>query len=278
MKRHADYGMAALVFVCTMVLMNGGAFVFSLGAVIPGMMLGGLNGIDIGYEYLMEHLSFFSCLIYLLPGTLAFLWYYFAFAEPAGMRRFVRMRTRRLSPVCFFLAIPLAFAVQHLTSLLMGVIALVLPSSMEEYMELVESSGLTSYSAAWAVATLILPPLVEEVLFRGLIFGYLRRAGACFAVANLIQAVLFGIFHMNLVQGIYAAVLGFLLGYLAWRYESLLVPMALHALFNFFGTVVIDLESRFLPDLVLGIFVMAGVPVAAVVLVLMHFGIGEKKR
>ena len=48
MKRHADYGMAALVFVCTMVLMNGGAFVFSLGAVIPGMMLGGLNGIDIG--------------------------------------------------------------------------------------------------------------------------------------------------------------------------------------------------------------------------------------
>ena len=127
-------------------------------------------------------------------------------------------------------------------------------------------------------ATLILPPLVEETIFRGLILQYLRRAGACFIVANLIQSVLFGIFHMNLVQGIYTSVFGFLLGYLVWRYQSLLVPMAMHALFNFFGTVVIDFESRFFPDFLLGLVIMASVPLLIIVLVMMHFGIGEKKK
>ena len=65
------------------------------------------------------------------------------------------------------------------------------------------------------IATLVLPPLVEETIFRGLIMQYLRRGGASFIVANLIQAVLFGFFHMNIVQGIYTAIFGFLLGYLA---------------------------------------------------------------
>ena len=68
-----------------------------------------------------------------------------------------------------------------------------------------------------------------------------------YARLNLLQAVLFGIFHQNLIQGVYAALLGFLLGYLAWRYDSLLVPIFMHFLYNLFGTVVVDLENAFLP-------------------------------
>ena len=155
---------------------------------------------------------------------------------------------------------------------------MIAPSAMESYTELVDSSGLTEYSPVWVIATLILPPLVEETIFRGLILQYLRKAGACFIVANLLQSVLFGIFHMNLVQGVYAAFLGFLLGYLAWRYQSLIVPMAMHALFNFFGTAVIEFENAFLPDFLLGLIILASIPLTAIVLVMMHFGICEKKK
>ena len=160
----------------------------------------------------------------------------------------------------------------------MGLIAVLMPSAMEDYTELVETSGLTQYSPVWVIATLVLPPLVEETIFRGLILQYLRRAGASFIAPNLIQAVLFGIFHMNLVQGIYTAVFGFLLGYLAWRYDSLLAPMAMHALFNFFGTAVVDLENTILPDFMLGLIIMASVPLTVIVIVMIHFGIGDKKR
>lgn len=278
MKKGINYGLALLVFVFTMLLMNGAGLLLSLGMSLFGVLSEGTAGVEIVYEYLMENLNLYSCLIYMIVGTVFLLWYYFAFVEPEGVNRFVNAQTRKLSPACFLWLIPLTFAVQHATSLIMALIAAAAPSAMESYTELVETSGLTQYSLIWFVATVILPPLVEETIFRGLILQYLKRAGACFIVANLMQAVLFGAFHMNLVQGIYAGALGFILGYLAWRYESLAAPVVMHALFNLFGTVLIDLENQFLPDFVMGLLVLASVPLLAIMLVIIHYGIGEKKK
>lgn len=270
--------MAALVFIFTMILINGAGVLLLAGAAVFGMLIGGNAGVNVVYEYLTDHLNLYSCLIYVIPGAVFLLWYYFAFIEPVGVGVFAERQTGRLSPSCFVRLAVLAFAIQHAVSLLMALISVLMPSAMEEYTDLVESSGMTQYSPVWVVATLILPPLVEETIFRGLILQYLRRAGACFIAANLIQAVLFGIFHMNLVQGIYTAVLGFLLGYLTWRYDSILAPMAMHALFNLFGTAIVDLEDAFLPDVLLGLIVTACVPLTAIVIIMIHFGIGDKKR
>ena len=134
-----------------------------------------------------------------------------------------------------------------------------------------------NYSILWAVATLILPPILEETVFRGLILQYLGKTGAKFFVANIIQAVLFGIFHMNLAQGIYTFFFGLLLGYLAYRYDSILAPMVMHFFYNLFGTALVDLEARFLPEFVQGLLVLGSVPLLAIVLVAIHFRFGEKK-
>ena len=278
MKKGVNYVLAVLVFVFTMILINGSGLLLSVGSALFGAVIGGAGGIDMVYEYLLDNLNLYSCLIYVITGSVFLLWYYFAFIAPVGADRFLTAQTKKLSPSCFIWLVPLTFAVQHIVCLLMGLIMMLMPSAMENYTDLVETSGLSEYSLVWAVATLVLPPLVEETIFRGLILQYLRRGGACFLAANLIQAVLFGVFHMNLVQGIYTALFGFLLGYLAWRYESLFVPMAMHALFNFFGTVLIDLESRFLPDILVGLIILGSIPLAVIALVLMHFGIGERKN
>lgn len=58
-------------------------------------------------------------------------------------------------------------------------------------------------------------PLVEELVFRGLAFSRLRRKMG-FWPAALISALIFGTFHGNLTQGIYAFLLGLLI---AWVYE-----------------------------------------------------------
>ena len=83
---------------------------------------------------------------------------------------------------------------------------------------------------------------------------------------------------MNLVQGIYTALLGFLLGYLAYRYDSIFVPMILHAIYNLFGTVLVDLENMFLPDVLLVVIILISVPLLIVTLLMIHFGVGEKKK
>lgn len=278
MKKYTNYMLALLVFGILMLLFNGSAAVLSAGAAIGGMLIKGYQGVMWAMEFLMDHLNFYSLLIYLIPGSVVLLWYYFAFAERNGMRNVLRRQTERIHPMTFVWLVLLMLATQHVTSLIMGMVGMLFPSALADYAELVEMSGLTQYSFTWVISTLILPPLVEEVAFRGLIYRYLRKGGACFLVANLIQAVCFGIYHMNFIQGIYTALVGFLFGYLAHRYQSLLIPMAAHGLFNLFGTVLAELESNFLPEILFGMLVLMCVPLFVVVLVMIHFGIGEKKR
>lgn len=278
MKKSGYYGMAFLVFGLTLALIYGGSVILALGAAIGGALLGGEAGVNIIYNFMLNNLNLYSCLTYLIPGAVFLLWYYFAFVEKRGIKQTVSSHTRRLTPACFGWVVLLGFVVQHVTSLIMVAINALMPSVMNEYTEMIDSSGISEYSLLWAVATLILPPIVEEVIFRGLILQYLGKAGASFIVANLIQAVLFGIFHMNLVQGIYTALLGFLLGYLAYRYDSIFVPMILHAIYNLFGTVLVDLENMFLPDVLLVVIILISVPLLIVTLLMIHFGVGEKKK
>lgn len=278
MKKTNNYWMAVLVFVATMALLYGGAIILSLGAAVGGAVIGGGRAIELIDRFMTENMNLFSCLIYVVPGAVFITWYYFAFVEKRGIRETLYSHTQRLSPACFGWIVLLGFAVQHVISLLMAVIYAIMPSAMDQYTEMIDSSGISQYSILWAVSTLILPPIVEEIIFRGLILQYLGRAGARFLVANLIQAVLFGVFHMNFVQGIYTALLGFLLGWLAYRYDSILVPMVLHAIFNLFGTVLVDLESRFLPDIVLTLIILGSVPLLVITILMIHFGAGEKKK
>ena len=64
--------------------------------------------------------------------------------------------------------------------------------------------------------TLVLAPLFEEALFRWGIFGWLCPRMGFFAAA-LLSSLAFGLYHGNLIQGIYAFILGMVL---AWGYEG----------------------------------------------------------
>ena len=56
----------------------------------------------------------------------------------------------------------------------------------------------------------------------------MRVPPARFWIANLIQAVLFGILHMNLVQGIYAGAMGLAFGWVFWRSGKMRYNIGLH--------------------------------------------------
>ncbi len=79
--------------------------------------------------------------------------------------------------------------------------------------------------------TIIIAPVTEELIFRGVIL-YRARQHVTFMGANLLQAILFGIYHGNLVQGIYAGILGFLLGVIMNKYKSIAAPIFLHIVIN----------------------------------------------
>ena len=95
-----------------------------------------------------------------------------------------------------------------------------------------KSAGLGESGISAILATVIIGPVAEELIFRGLTVEYLKRAGASFWVINTLQALFFGIAHLNLVQGSYAFLIGLLAGYLVLRCHSIWAGIAFHMLFN----------------------------------------------
>lgn len=73
----------------------------------------------------------------------------------------------------------------------------------------------------------ILIPIVEEILFRGLIFNRIK-CQYNFLAGLLISSLLFGIYHGNIVQGIYATLLGIFLGFAYHKTKSILIPIFIH--------------------------------------------------
>lgn len=125
---------------------------------------------------------------------------------------------------------------QLATSLLVQIMYAISPETVNDYAELINTAGIAQTNIPSMLATIILAPIVEEIMFRGITLRLAKKAGAGFIVANLIQAVLFGIYHANLVQGIYAFIMGFVLGIVAYKYDSIYPAILLHLAYNFAGT------------------------------------------
>lgn len=278
MKKHVNYLLAASVFVLMLILLYGGSIVLAAVISLFGLFLRGGEGLSAGYWFLLDHMNLVSCVIYTVPAVAFILWYWLEVVRRDGAASFARAQTKKITPAGILWTLVLAYAVQHAVSIIIGFLAFMLPETVAAYEEMVESAGLTDYSLTWVFAVVILPPLVEETVFRGLILHYLKKGGARFWAANLIQAVLFGIYHGNLVQGIYAFCIGVLLGYLAERYSSLIIPVLVHALFNLFGTLGVELESMILPEMAQVMLIYGCVPLTAILLVLIHYGAGEKRN
>lgn len=77
----------------------------------------------------------------------------------------------------------------------------------------------------------VLAPLAEEVAFRGVLFSWLRRRMS-FLPAGLLQALPFGLLHIQLEHVLYATLLGAMLALARERGRSLWVPVAIHVVIN----------------------------------------------
>ena len=91
------------------------------------------------------------------------------------------------------------------------------------------------------LATVLIIPLGEEMVFRALMFRGLRT-DLPFWAAALLSSLTFALYHGNVYQGLYAFGLGF---FLAWVYERchvLLAPVLLHASANLLS-IILSQES-----------------------------------
>lgn len=90
------------------------------------------------------------------------------------------------------------------------------------------------YGVAFGLGILlygVVSPLAEEMVFRGLIYNRMKRYFKL-PLAIVVCGVLFGIYHGNLVQGIYGCVLGIAITFAYEWYGSFFAPVLFHGTAN----------------------------------------------
>ena len=220
-------------------------------AQIPFYILAVVDTIKEGYSvddidaFLTAFLNIFNdryllsmYIVYAVLGITVFgIWYY---------KGFVKKRPK--------VKIGDVFGVKSLIALLLSAVSLlfvvnawgvivgwVMPRVIEEYNEMIEMSGLVNNSYLLVIYSIFSAPILEELCFRGVIFSILEDSGIRPWFIILISGALFAVMHITIpFQMVYALFIGLFLGYLRYKYRSIMITILTHILFNVFGTFVSD--------------------------------------
>lgn len=232
--------------------------------VILGMELKASGGMNTITDVEMMNRLMDMIMEYALPATVVFqlinlvifgLWF-----KLWGRNKFVNpVKVVKASHVG--VAFMSAVALEIIINFAMMLVSMFAPEVIEAFNELMETSGVAEMTVLSFLATVILAPITEELIFRGVTMKLTKWAGLPFVIGNIIQAVLFGVFHLNLVQGVYATFIGLVLGYLGYRYKTLWVPILLHLFCNLYATVIGMFE---IPDTMMTNVVMAVIAVVCI--------------
>lgn len=147
-------------------------------------------------------------------------------------------KEQRMDPGVFGCLLLLCMGAQMVNSIWVSVLELVLNRFDRSVMEILEAVSGDSDTFSMFLYASILAPIGEEILFRGYVLRSLRPFGKRFAIAG--SALLFGLFHGNLLQTPYAILVGVILGYVTVEY-SIGWAMLIH-MFN--NLVLADLLTR----------------------------------
>ena len=128
---------------------------------------------------------------------------------------------KRTSAFKFLLIIPFGITIMFCANYFVSILQMFMPEFM-----------IDSY-----VATAVGAPIVEELMFRGVIYRRLRRMAGVIPSA-IIVSLLFGVYHGNWIQAPYAFLLGLACVYVYERYKSIIAPMILHGTANFVAVLI----------------------------------------
>ena len=281
-KRTGWIGLSVLALLVAL----GTQIVASVAVILPHSFIAGIQAAMNGQtdpslvmENIMADMGGIMGIILVVVGVLLLIvfvpWFYFG----CGRQKITGASARRVfAPRTLLLVAIIAIGLNYGINCLLQLVYILVPQVLENYQQLMENAGIGS--DVWSnAAAVLLAPLGEELIFRGVAFHYARKAvygmknpRAAFWIATCLQALLFGIYHMNLVQGIYAFVIGLALGYLCQKYHSVIPGMLAHLVFNGMSALFGDVMYAWIPEGVVWYAVIGAAAMALVALLILRDG------
>ena len=224
--------------ICLLMLLLAFSLQLMSEAVGIAMAMAGLvmeRGEPLSYQQLYRSMNtllenndiimYLSVLAASVCGVVFGLWYYWGF---------VKKEMEEETGAVSFSALPrlilLGIGLQLFLSMGLTMIEEWQPAWFEEYNKLMENLTIKDSLPAMAYVVLV-GPVSEELIFRGAILSKAKRY-LPFWQANALQAFLFGVYHLNLIQGLYAFFIGIVFGAVRMCCDSIFASIVLHISFN----------------------------------------------
>ena len=133
----------------------------------------------------------------------------------------------------FFGILIFAIGSQFVSANIMAILAHARPDWLADYEELMKTVGLEDggFDALTILYTAVFGPICEELCFRGLTQKFAMRVMRPYTAIS-IQAFLFGGMHANPMQSTYAFVFGWVIGFIYYKTNNLLISVLSHITFN----------------------------------------------
>lgn len=127
--------------------------------------------------------------------------------------------------------------------IILGVILSLIYNVFAYYLNFALKTSLFDNNSNVAVTLLstgILGPIIEELIFRGIIYNELKSKYSNMK-SILITTIFFAIIHINIIQILYALIIGFILIFVYEKYNNIKAPIILHMASNITTTLFLPL-------------------------------------
>ncbi|MCI8494482.1 MAG: CPBP family intramembrane metalloprotease [Lachnospiraceae bacterium] len=265
-----------LAFVIQVIVSFGGVFLkFILELISNHDSLNQMTDADYIMDFVMDSqfLAGLSAIYAIIAALILGFWYWKRFVPKKQPRREINSLIN--FPVLVGLIL-LMLGMQYISNYVVLFLASIKPSWYQTYEDLMKSIGFGNVTLILALYSIVIAPISEELVFRGVTLKYATKALPFFA-ANILQAFLFGAFHGNVVQGVYAFVVGLFCGYVCYHGGSIYLSILFHMLFNLWGTFAPEALSYEGSSVIIHLTIFAFAVCAAIVGVILYQR-GIKKR
>lgn len=217
MKAHFESEKILPIMKCGMILL----WYYAVSFIISGIVYARIKDPAIYEAYVTDHNSQLMIIIYLML-------FFGIWAFDSHKESFIdAFRHWRLREVTRYMLLGIsAYLVSNLIT------AILLPI-FPDYTEISSLFGKEQLLITF-IATVILPPIVEEYLFRHKLQGYLKQVFPT-QLAIILQAVLFGILHSYMIQKIYAMLIGYYFGVINEKKGTVQCSIIMHMTVNGIG-------------------------------------------
>lgn len=127
----------------------------------------------------------------------------------------------------------------------LGTNNIVLFSNLAAYSELYQETAEVFYANDFIVQIVclgVISPIVEELIFRGLIYNRIKLGLKGSVPAMIISSFMFGFYHGNIVQTIYGCLSGLLLAYVYEKFGSIKAPILAHIVMNLVALILTEVN------------------------------------